>query len=158
MTDLTDKQLEFVKGVLEGKTLKGSYMAAYDCESMSDPAIMVEASRLRANPKVALFIDEIRQAGASTAVATLESHVAELEKLKTMALNNGNYGAAVKAEELRGKASGLYVEKHEDVGERQAFANVFSEIEKQNAPLAAVLRAAMGSKDDDAEGESTLTH
>ena len=158
MNDFTDKQLEFIKGVLEGKTLKGSYIAAYDCESMSDPAIMVEASRLRANPKIALFIDEIRQAGASTAIATLESHVAELEKLKTMALSNGNYGAAVKAEELRGKASGLYVERHEDVGERQAFANVFSEIETQNPQLAALLKASMGSKDSDDEGETKLTH
>lgn len=46
---------------------------------------------------------------------TLEKHIAELERLKEIALQNGKFEAAINAEVNRGKACGLYVTKTEDV-------------------------------------------
>ena len=47
---------------------------------------------------------------------TLEQHVAELARLRKQAESVEQFSAAVKAEELRGKACGLYVERKEHTG------------------------------------------
>ena len=38
-------------------------------------------------------------------------------RLRKLAESTGNVGAAVQAEQLRGKVEGHYIEKHQDVGE-----------------------------------------
>jgi len=49
-------------------------------------------------------------AGLGHPIVTMESHIAELERLREIALNTGNVGAGVQAEQLRGKAQGHYKE------------------------------------------------
>jgi hypothetical protein len=115
LPNLTAQQMEFVQGLLEGKTATASYRAAYNIETMSDRAVWTEASVLRNNPKIARWISAARKAHLDRAAITVESHTAELARLKELALEAGNHGAAIQAEQLRGKASGLYVDKFEDV-------------------------------------------
>ena len=45
----------------------------------------------------------------------METHLAELSALRDEAKLAGNYGAAVQAELNRGKAAGLYIERHLDM-------------------------------------------
>jgi hypothetical protein len=113
LPDLTEQQKCFLDGLLSGKRLAEAYRAAYDCSHMQQNSIWVDASRLRSNPKIVLWLAAARKAGLGHAVVTLEGHVSELERLREIALETGNVGAAVQAEHFRGKASGQYKETTE---------------------------------------------
>jgi hypothetical protein len=109
---LTAKQWKFCEGVLVGLSLSDAYRAAYDAQNMSAPAIHCEASRLRNDPRVALWLDAVQSEHVGD---TLADHLKELNRLKAIAIRTGNVGAAVLAEQLRGKARGHYVEQYADV-------------------------------------------
>lgn len=115
LPELTAQQLAFVKGILDGKNNSDAYRAAYDCSNMQPPTIWARASELRGNSGVAVWISHARIACAGSATVTLEGHLSELERLKELAIATGNLGAAVQAEQLRGKATGHYVEQIRDL-------------------------------------------
>ena len=121
---LTDKQLRFVRAILDGKTATDAYRTAYDCSNMQSESIWVAASRLRNNDKVALWIITARKACLGASKLTLEGHLQELERLKELAMGAGNYGAAVQAEQLRGKATGFYVEQVRDLTEHDPISTL----------------------------------
>ncbi len=83
------------------------------------------ASRLAASHKVVARVNEIRATAAEAAGVTGPRHLAELAKIRDMALKGDktaagntvrNYGAAVAAEVARGKHSGVAApDKHQDV-------------------------------------------
>src|SRR5690348_1219443 len=108
LPDLTEQQMRFVEGILSGKKASDAYRAAYDCSTMLNSSVWALASRLRSNVNVASWIAAARKAGLGAATVTLSDHVTELERLKEIALQTGNVGAAVQAEQLRGKAMGHY--------------------------------------------------
>lgn len=112
--DLNDEQEAFVKGILEGKTGADAYRAAYG-SNIKPNSIYAAASRLLADPRVQLRISIARKAHLGTAVITHHMHIRRLEELRQIAVETGNIGAAVQAEQLIGKASGHYIERIEDV-------------------------------------------
>jgi hypothetical protein len=105
---LTHKQTVFVNALLEGKTASDAYRDAYNCQNMSRGAVWVEASRLRANTKVALWLRHFQRIGMDSARLTIELHLAELARARELALVHGQISAGVQAEHYRGKAVGLY--------------------------------------------------
>lgn len=115
LPDLTPQQMEFVRQLLAGKTGADAYRAAYNTENMLPATLIAAASRLRANSNVSAWLAAGREAHLGTAVLTRESHMAELERLKEIALKTGNIGAAVQAEQLRGKVAGHQVDRIQDV-------------------------------------------
>lgn len=115
LPELTAQQQKFVEGVLAGKTASDAYRAAYDCSNMLASSIWCNASKLRSDEKVAQWIAQARIAGLGSATVTYEGHLRELERLKELALNAGNLGAAVQAEQLRGKVAGHHVDQVRDV-------------------------------------------
>ena len=60
MVSLTQKQENFSLDILQGLSETAAYENHYGVNNMSKGAIYVEACRLRANPKVALRIEELR--------------------------------------------------------------------------------------------------
>lgn len=115
---LTAKQEKFcIEYISAGPDKNGSasdaYRAAYSTKKMSDAAIHVEAGRLLKNPKIALRLDELRAPVVEQAQMTLKGHLDRLEHLSVQAEKDGKWDAAITAEVNRGKASGLYVAKHE---------------------------------------------
>lgn len=134
---LTAKQNKFVEGILSGKTASDAYRSAYDCSNSQLATIWARASELRANSNVAAWLSSARKAGLGRAVVTLEGHVAELERLREIALDTGNVGAAVQAEQLRGKASGHYTDNIRIVDGDPA--NMLKEIASLSPALAAQL-------------------
>ena len=110
---LTHKQFAFVRAIAGGATQSDAYRQAYDCSNSTDPSVWCNASKLAADAKVMQWLCHLRRLGMAGARLTLEGHLSELERLKHVSLDTGNCGAAVKAEELRGKASGLYVDRIE---------------------------------------------
>lgn len=115
---LTAQQQKFVEGILAGKTASDAYRAAYDTENMGQNTIWVNASVLRNSDKVSLWLSAARQAHLGTATVTYENHMRELERLREIALKSGNIGAAVQAEQLRGKVAGHHIDQVRDVTER----------------------------------------
>jgi hypothetical protein len=108
---LTFKQAAFVNALLEGKTASDAYRAAYSCANMSNAAVWVEASRLRDNPKVALWLRHYQRIGAEAAQVTMDAHLAELARAREFAIDHGQISAAVQAEHHRGKVVGLYEDR-----------------------------------------------
>lgn len=151
---LTQQQMEFVKGILDGKTASDAYRAAYDCENSTNRTIWVNASKLRANANVALWLAAARKAHLGTAVLTKEAHMQELERLREIALDSGNVGAAVQAEQIRGKVAGWQVDQVKDITERTDVIATLKEIEKHSPELAASLAAQNGIEWCKPEGET----
>jgi len=77
---------------------------------MTRSTVDVCACRLKKHPKVAEWINHYRHNGA---MLSREQHLAELGRLKDVAIQQGNSSAAITAESLRGKVSRLYVDQVE---------------------------------------------
>lgn len=71
------------------------------------------ASRLLSNVDIQGRVARLQEVGATRAEMTFEGHLKELETLREQAKRGGQISAAVQAEQLRGKANGYYVERHE---------------------------------------------
>ena len=102
---LTPKQQTFVNALLQGKTASDAYRDAYNCKAMSKAAIWVEASRLRSNTKVSLWLRHFQRIGMDAAGITIELHLAELARARELAVANGQISAGVQAEHYRGRLS-----------------------------------------------------
>ena len=101
---LTSKQQKFVNTLLEGKSASDAYREAYNCQAMSNAAVWVEASRLRKNTKVSLWLRHFQRIWSDRARVTMESHLAELARARELAIGHGQISAGVQAEHYRGKA------------------------------------------------------
>jgi phage terminase small subunit len=71
------------------------------------------ASRLLSKVDVQGRVQELQDVGAQRAEMTVEGHLDKLQELRDKALEAGQHSAAITAEQLRGKVSGYYVERHE---------------------------------------------
>lgn len=144
LPELTGQQQKFVEGILAGKSATDAYRAAYNTADMSQRTIWAEASRLNTHPSIAAWTSAARQAGLGTAVVTFENHLQQLERLREIAIASGNVGAAVQAEQIRGKAAGHHVDQIRDVTERHDPAETIRQIAQHAPELAASLAAAHG--------------
>ena len=108
---LTPKQEAFAQNVASGMTQADAYRNSYNAENMKPESVHESASRVMADIKVSSRVKELQAKGAELAALTLAKHLARLEELSRDAQAAEEYNAAIKAEELRGKASGLYTER-----------------------------------------------
>lgn len=115
LPELTTNQMEFVRQRLAGKSGAEAWRIAYDATNMLPHSVLAAASRLSRNAAIMQWLSAGRRACLGTASVTLQNHLDELDRLKDIAVASGNVGAAVQAEQLRAKATGLYVERFEDL-------------------------------------------
>jgi len=115
LPSLNAHEIEFCQHRIEGKGVTESYILAFnpDTKERNKASIASSATNLHSKPKIRQWLQAMREAGCDKAGFTVEQHLSELEILKNKALAGENYGAAVRAEELRGKAAGFYVERKE---------------------------------------------
>lgn len=110
---LTDKQKEFVKIYVEsdGQLSKTecAKIAGYDDKSAYQRAY--ELTNPRICPNVCQEIGKYKQEYMEKYKVTPENHIQMLAKIRDQALEKEMFGVAGRMEELRGKATGLYVEK-----------------------------------------------
>ena len=64
-------------------------------------------------PHVLVRIAEIKEELARKYEVTFDSHIRQLARIRDLALEKGQYAAAVSAEKSRGQAGGLYVSRSE---------------------------------------------
>ena len=135
---LTGKQQHFARAVASGTmTQSAAYREAYNADNMSSASVRVEASRLLADPNVALTVKAFK---ASNEVAiqaqTLTDRDRVLEKLRTwMDSAEPTDTNRIASARLLGQSVGLFKEVTETVSIDRDSESVASEIERRLGSL-----------------------
>jgi len=131
---LTGKQQHFARAVASGTmTQSAAYREAYNADNMSSASVRVEASRLLADPNVALTVKALK---ASNEVAiqaqTLTDRDRVLSKLRTWMDDAGPLDTnRIASARLLGQSVGLFKEVTETVSIDRDAESVASEIERR---------------------------
>lgn len=113
---LTPKQEKFCQGIVSGLNQSDAYRSAYNCEGMQPETINNNAYKLTQDNDIATRIEHLRKPIAERVGRTLEQHIARMLELASRGDKLNKIEAAIKAEELVGKALGYYVNKTELTG------------------------------------------
>ena len=114
--NLTQKQHAFVLAYLETGNASEAYRRSYNTERMKPETVNRAAKEMIDNPKISARIEELRAPALEKTLLSLDTHLAELAELKAQARDLGQITGAIRAEELRGRAAGLYVERKRHEG------------------------------------------
>jgi uncharacterized small protein (DUF1192 family) len=110
---LTAKQEAFAQAVARGLTQADAYREAFNVSAETKPeTVYKRASELMSRGEIAGRIEALRAPVAKKAQITLEKHLEDLMVLRNAAVKDKKWAAAIQAEIARGKAAGIYVEKH----------------------------------------------
>ena len=139
--DLTIKQRQFVDEIIKGKlgSYKEAYAKVYDVELTKTGKIPkwveVEASRLVANPKIALSIQKAIQRKEQSSVATsLRTRNYVIDQLYRESKESDSDSARIRALELLGKSVSLFSDVVE-TKEARTSDEVERDIEERIEPL-----------------------
>lgn len=138
LPELTANQARFVERLLAGDNASDAYRAAYDASNCVPNTIWAAASKLSADTKVRQWLAAARKACLGSAVVTIDNHTQQLERLREIALDTGNVGAAVQAEQYRGKVAGLYVEQYRNLTPRDP-SDILKDLQSFSPRVAAVV-------------------
>lgn len=147
MATLTPKQEAFVAAYLETGNASEAYRRAYDTSKMKPESVNRLAKQLMDHVKISSTVAEHRREARQAVKISLKDHLETLQKLRDGAESAGQYSAAVKAEEQRGKASGIYIAAEED--EREIRAMNRDDILQELAQIRAVLDTYAARSDSD---------
>src|ERR1035437_1990332 len=112
---MTQRQEALCLAFVETGNGSEAYRLAYKPRRMTAKSVHEKASHILAQGKVQARVAELRGKAAGKAVFGLVEQLAELNRLKALAEANRKFPAAIRAEELRGKVAGLYVDRKMDV-------------------------------------------
>tara|TARA_R100001594_G_scaffold7534_4_gene20305 strand:- start:2421 stop:2966 length:546 start_codon:yes stop_codon:yes gene_type:complete len=142
LTEMQKRFAEFI--VFGGPSGPVSQSEAAKLAGYSEKRCRQEGSELmnpRLSPLVAGYIGKLKEERLKKFEVNYENHVAELARIKELALKKGSFSSAVNAETNRGKAAGLYIDrkiiktgKLEDMTEEQLEAKM-KQILDDYAPL-----------------------
>ena len=110
---LTPKQEKFCLTYLETGNASEAYRQVYNTSKMKKTTIGRKAFELLENCKITAKINELKAPAIEKAEFTVENHLNRLAALRDQAFKAGNYAAAIRAEELRGKVAGFYTDRIE---------------------------------------------
>ena len=112
---LTEMQMRFAEFIVfggpHGPMTQGEAAIA---AGYSEKRARAEGSELlnpRLSPLVVSYVGKLKEERLEKHKVTYDTHVAELARIKEMALKKNSFSAAVNAETNRGKAGGLYIER-----------------------------------------------
>jgi phage terminase small subunit len=110
---MTAKQERFVAEYLIDLNATRAYQSVYKC---SEKVAAANGSRLLTNAEIKASVAKVQSKVVAKLEFSVEQHMDRLRALSIAAEASNQYSAAVKAEELRGKVSGFYVEQVEHSG------------------------------------------
>lgn len=110
---LTQKQEKFAQCIASGMSQSDAYREAYNVENSKDESIWCNASQLANDTKVKQRIKELQDILAEEVLYTAKQSFLKFIELQEKALIENNINAAIKAEELKGKLTGLYIDRQE---------------------------------------------
>ena len=132
---LTEMQMRFAEFVVFGGTdgpmTQGEAAIAAGYSSKRARSEGSELLNPRLSPLVVQYVGKLKEERLKKFAVSYDEHVAELARIKELALKKGSFSSAVNAETNRGKAAGLYIErkiiKHgklEDMSEQELEAKM----------------------------------
>ncbi len=132
LTEMQKRFAEFIVfGGPDGPVSQGE---AAKLAGYSEKRCRQEGSELmnpRVSPLVAAYLGKLKEERLKKFEVNYETHVAELARIKELALKKGSFSSAVNAETNRGKAAGLYIDrkiiktgKLEDMSEQELEAKM----------------------------------
>ena len=112
----TDNQWTFASDYVRNRSMLSAFQAAYPKHG-DKPMFRKRAmaKRIYAQKGTQLAIQELTEDVKRAEKLTVESHMAELKSIGKAAFQDGKWTAALKAEELRGKCAGFYIERSMNV-------------------------------------------
>jgi len=142
---LTEMQMRFAEfvvfGGVDGPMTQGEAAIAAGYSSKRARSEGSELLNPRLSPLVVQHVGKLKEERLKKFAVSYDGHVAELARIKELALKKGSFSSAVNAETNRGKAAGLYIErkiiKHgklEDMSE-QELENKMKQILDDYAPI-----------------------
>ena len=140
VSELTPRQEEFCQQwIIDRVGVAAAIRAGYASQSAH-----VQASRLLRHAKVKTRIEQLQKEAAERNKVTVDRVIAQLSDLRDKAVAAGQMGPAIRAEELRGKTIGCFVDKHTvtDIGSRstgQLAAVLARQFADDNRPLARLI-------------------
>ncbi|MDH1085312.1 terminase small subunit [Pantoea brenneri] len=111
MTSLTIKQEAFCQAYIETGNASQAYRTAYAADKMKPESINVNASKLLANAKVALRVNELRETHLDRHKLTIDDLIAELEEARQAALTAETPQSSAAVGATMGKAKLLGLDK-----------------------------------------------
>jgi len=132
---LTEMQMRFAEFVVfggaDGPMTQGEAAIAAGYSSKRARSEGSELLNPRLSPLVVQYVGKLKEERLKKFAVSYDEHVAELARIKELALKKGSFSSAVNAETNRGKAAGLYIErkiiKHgklEDMSEQELEAKM----------------------------------
>ena len=112
---LTQRQEAFCLAFVETGNASEAYRLAYKPRRMTAKSINEKASHILAAGKVQARVAVLREKAAGKAVFGLVEHLAKLAELRDLAVNDGEWDPAIRAETKRGEAAGLYPDRGKSV-------------------------------------------
>jgi hypothetical protein len=116
---LTASQMEFTKGMIQGKTMRQAYRDAYPNAKGSDQVITSSAYRLSKDPRIQSTLQE---AWGETVEVLAEDTAATkryvLKELLALSKGGKQEGSRLKALELMGRAAGMFQPQGAEVIEK----------------------------------------
>jgi hypothetical protein len=110
---VTAQEEIFCQNIVRGNNQTDAYRAAYDTSNYKPATIHKRALEVISKGHVRGRIAELRAPVIKKVQITLEEHINRLGELSSRAAAKDQYSAAINGEMLRGKVSGLYVDKVE---------------------------------------------
>ena len=112
LTEMQKRFAEFI--VFGGPEGPVSQSEAAELAGYSRKRCRQEGSELlnpKLSPLVVQYVGSLKEERLKKFEVTYETHIAELDRIKQMALKKGSFSSAVNAETNRGKAAGLYIDR-----------------------------------------------
>jgi len=132
---LTEMQMRFAEFIVfggsDGPMTQGEAAIAAGYSAKRARSEGSELMNPRLSPLVVQHVGKLKEERLKKFAVSYDEHVAELSRIKELALKKGSFSSAVNAETNRGKAAGLYIErkiiKHgklEDMSEQELEAKM----------------------------------
>jgi len=142
---LTEMQMRFAEFIVfggpDGPMTQGEAAIAAGYSPKRARSEGSELMNPRLSPLVVSYVGKLKEERLEKHKVTYDTHVAELARIKELALKKHSFSAAVNAETNRGKAGGLYIErkiirhgKLEDMSEQELEAKM-KQILNDYAPI-----------------------
>lgn len=113
LPELDEREIRFAELYLQGQSASDAYREAFGVHHWKPQSVWVKASELSRDDRVKVWIESTRKLRLVQSGCTFEGHLSELVRLREIALEKDNIGAAVQAEKIRGEVAGHKTERVE---------------------------------------------
>lgn len=126
---LTIKQEKFCMVYIETSNASEAYRQAYNCENMKENSINVNASKLLADAKITLRLEELRKEHAERHNLTINDLIKELDDTKKVALSAmiPQCSAAISATMGKAKLLG-FLDKKDEGKDKEDLASALNKL------------------------------